>query len=346
MARRATAQDVADLAGVSRSSVSLVLNGRGAGNLSDEKQKAVRAAAEQLRYTPNAVALSLRSRRTRTLGVLTWPGVVGFPQTMLHRALRKAGEHSYLLLVMDTDDDAEVERRQLDTLLDRQVDGVLVMSPALTDYRPPDVLTSMPTVLLNCLDPEGSVSSVAPDEAQAGRRAAEVLLRRGHQRIGLLGGDPASLQTRLRVAGVQQAVSTAGGAPPQPCVAGRDVDDGVRAARALLTGPEPPTALICTHERLAVGAALVAAEVRLSVPDQLSLVSLEDGERLASRLDPPVTTVHRPDGAMAEQAVSLLLDQLAGGTPEVRRLLFGCPLRERASVGCPARAPSTPCRPR
>ena len=346
MARRATAQDVADLAGVSRSSVSLVLNGRGAGNLSEEKQKAIRAAAEQLDYTPNAVALSLRSRRTRTLGVLTWPGAVGFSQTMLHRALRKAGEHSYLLLVMDTDDDAEVERRQLDTLRDRQVDGFLVVSPALEHYRPPEVLTSTPTVLLNCLDPEGAVSSVTPDEVQAGRRAAEVLLRRGHRDIGLLVGDPVSLQTQLRVAGVQQAVTAAGGVPPGPCVAGRNIDDGARAARAVLTGPEPPTALICTHERLAVGAALVAAELGLRVPDRLSLVSLEDGERLTSKLGTPMTTVHRPDGAMAEQAVSLLLDQLAGGTPEVRRLLFGCPLRERASVGCPARAPSTPCRPR
>ena len=346
MARRATAQDVADLAGVSRSSVSLVLNGRGAGNLSEEKQKAIRAAAEQLAYTPNAVALSLRSRRTRTLGVLTWPGAVGFSQTMLHRALRRAGEQSYLLLVMDTDDDAEVERRQLDTLRDRQVDGFLVVSPALAHYRPPEALTTTPTVLLNCLDPDGAVSSVTPDEVQAGHRAAEVLLGRGHERIELLVGDRTSLQTRLRVAGVQQAVTAAGGVLPEPRVAGRNIDDGVRAARAVLTGPEPPTAMICTHERLAVGAALVAAEVGLGVPDQLSLVSLDDGERLTSRLDPPMTTVHRPDGAMAEQAVSLLLEQLTGAGADVRRLVFSCPLRERASVGCPGRGPGAPFRPR
>lgn len=339
MARKATAQDVADLAGVSRSAVSLVLNGRGAGNISEEKQKAIRAAAEQLDYTPNAVALSLRSRRTRTLGVLTWPGAVGFSQTMLHRALRKAGEHSYQLLVVDTDDDAEVERHQLGTLRDRQVDGFLVVSPALAHYRPAEQLTSRPTVLLNCLDPDGAVSSVAPDEAQAGRRAAEVLLRHGHRRIGLLVGDPASLQTQLRVAGVQQAVGSAGGHPPQPCVAGRNIDDGARAARTLLSGPDRPTAVVCTHERLAVGAALVAADLGLGVPGGLSLVSLEDGERLTSKLDPPMTTVHRPDGAMAEQAVSLLLEQLGPGTREVRRMVFGCPLRERATVAAPGQRP-------
>lgn len=335
MARRATAQDVADLAGVSRSSVSLVLNGRAAGNLSEAKQRAVLAAAEQLDYTPNAVALSLRNRRTRTLGVLTWPGAVGYAQTMLHRALRQAGQHSYLLLLVDTGADAEVERRKLATLRDRQVDGFLVVAPALAHYRPPEVLTSTPTVLLNCVDPDGAVSSVAPDEVQAGRRAAEVLLRSGHRRLGLLVGDPDSLQTRLRVAGVQQAVAAAGGVPPEPLVAGQNIDDGTRAARTVLGSPHRPTALVCTHERLAVGAVLVAAEAGLRVPEELSLVSLEDGERLTSTLDPPLTTVHRPDGAMAEQAVDLLLGRLAGSSAEVRQLLFGCPLRERGSVAGP-----------
>lgn len=335
MARRATAQDVADLAGVSRSSVSLVLNGRGAGNLSEAKQQAVRAAAEQLDYTPNAVALSLRSRRTRTLGVLTWPGAFGLPQEMLHRALRRAGEHRYLLLVVDTGGDPEVERRGLDTLQDRQVDGFLVVAPAMAHYRPAEVLISSPTVLLNCVDPDGAVSSVAPDEVQAGRRAAEVLLRHGHRRIGLLVGDTALLQTAQRVSGVRQTVAAAGAVPPQPWLAGRDIDDGVRAAHELLDGPDRPTALVCTHERLAVGAALVAAELGLRVPEELSLVSLEDGERLTSKL----TTVHRPDGAMAEQAVGLLVEQLGGAAAEIRQLLYGCPLRERASVAGPGRAP-------
>jgi LacI family transcriptional regulator len=332
MGRKATAQDVADLAGVSRSAVSLVLNGRAAGNISPTKQAAILAAAAQLAYTPNAVALSLRSRRTRTLGVLTWPGRVGLPQAMLHAALRKAGEHSYLLLVMDTDADAEVESRQLDTLRDRQVDGFLVVSPELAHYRPVEVLTTAPTVLVNCLDPESAVSSVAPDEVEAGRRATEVLLSGGHVRIGLVVGDPHSLQTQLRVRGVRDAATEAGRPPPAPTAAGRTIEDGYRAARSLLLGPDRPTALICTHERLAIGAALVAAELGVRIPADLSLVSLEDGERLTSTLVPPLTTVHRPDGPMGEQAVNLLLDQLAGDGPEVRELLFASPLRERGSV--------------
>ncbi|CAA9293500.1 MAG: Transcriptional regulator, LacI family [uncultured Friedmanniella sp.] len=338
MARKATAQDVADLAGVSRSAVSLVLNGRAAGNISPRKQAAVLAAAAQLAYTPNAVALSLRSRRTRTLGVLTWPGRVGLPQAMLHAALRKASEHSYLLLVMDTNADADLETRQLDILRDRQVDGFLVVSPELVHYRPAEVLTTAPTVLVNCLDPDSEVSSVAPDEVEAGRHATEVLLRAGHRRIGLVVGDPHSLQTQLRVAGVQQAATEAGRPGPAPAAAGRSIEDGYRAARSLLLGPDRPTALICTHERLSIGAALVAAELGVSIPSDLSLVSLEDGEGMTCTLVPPLTTVHRPDAAMAEQAVKLLLGHLGGDCLVVRELLFASPLRPRASVGCPGQA--------
>src|SRR4051794_39384966 len=116
MARRATAQDVADLAGVSRSSVSLALNGRAAGNIRPEKEKAVLAEAKQVGYTPNAVALSLRSQRPRPLGVLPWPGRGGLPQVRLHRDLHRASEHGYLLLVMDPGNARNVEQHQLETL--------------------------------------------------------------------------------------------------------------------------------------------------------------------------------------------------------------------------------------
>src|SRR3954447_10810913 len=101
MTRRATAQDVADLAGVSRSTVSLVLNGRAEGNISQAKQEAVRRAAEQLRYTPNAVALSLRSKRTATIGVLTWRPRWHMPPVLLGELHTAASSAGYLLMIVD-----------------------------------------------------------------------------------------------------------------------------------------------------------------------------------------------------------------------------------------------------
>ena len=336
MARKATAQDVADLAGVSRSAVSLVLNGRAAGNISVQKQKAVIAAAEQLSYTPNAVALSLRSQRTRTLGVLSWAGRASLAQVLLHSAWQAAHDDRYLMLMMDTGGDREEERRQLETLRDRQVDGFLVIAPDMTEYEPDELMLSVPTVLLNCVDPQGTLSSVAPDELEAGRLAAQVLLEHGHRRTALLVADADAPQTRLRVAGVQQAFAAAGVPAPHPMDAGTGIDDGYHAARRLLLEPDRPSSLICTQERLAVGAVLAAADLHLPVPSALSVLSLEDGEELARSLVPPLTTVHRPDAAMAAEAVSLLVEQISANAPaKARQLLFRCPLNAGASVAAP-----------
>jgi LacI family transcriptional regulator len=340
MARRATARDVADLAGVSRSAVSLVLNGRAAGNISLEKQKAVMAAAKQLSYTPNAVALSLRSQRTRTIGVLSWPGRASLAQVMLHSAWQKAHAAGYLLLLMDTGNDGEQERQQLETLRDRQVDGFLIIAPDLTEYEPPDQLLGVPTVLLNCADPQATLTSVVPDEVEAGRLAAETLLARGHRSTGLLVADASAAQTQLRVRGVQQGFVAAGLPAPVPIDVGNAIDAGYHAVRGLLLERDRPTSLICTQERLAVGAVLAAADSGVPIPEALSVVSLEDGEELACSLVPPLTTVHRPDAAMAEQAVALLVEQLSAEEPAAaRQLLFSCPLQERSSVAGPEGAP-------
>ena len=145
--RRATAQDVADLAGVSRSTVSLVLNGRADGNISATKQVQVIEAARQLSYRPNAVALSLRSQRSWAIGALTWRGAAGFPEGMLHASWHTAKAAGYLLMIMDTNDDREHEALAVASLLDRQVDAVVVVAPDLTEYRPPEALAQTPTVV-------------------------------------------------------------------------------------------------------------------------------------------------------------------------------------------------------
>ena len=123
-----------DLAGVSRSAVSLVLNGRGEGNIAHDKQQAIIDAARQLNYTPNAVALSLRNRRSRTIGVLTWPGAGGFAESMLHATLQAATRAGYLLIFMDTANDRDHQNRALATLHDHQVDALLVIAPDLVAY--------------------------------------------------------------------------------------------------------------------------------------------------------------------------------------------------------------------
>ena len=331
MGRRATAQDVADLAGVSRSAVSLVLNGRGAGNISAVKQAAIREAARQLNYTPDAVALSLRKQRTRTIGVLTWFGQAGIPGSLLGGVSQAAARTGYLLLTVNA-----VQRPELvEALLDRRVDGFLVLSPELADYRLPEPLESVPTVLLNCVDSSRARTSVVPDELAAGGAAARSLVAAGHTRIALLAHPADTLQAQRRVLGIRRELAVAGLPEPRFVPAGPDIDDGQRATHQLLSDPEPPTALVCTHERLAVGAMLAAAQQGVAVPERLSVVSLDDGEDLAVRLWPPLEVVQRPDRAMAEAALDLLIGMLGEEPVPPRQLSFVCPVRAGESVRPP-----------
>ena len=330
MTRRATAQDVADLAGVSRSAVSLVLNGRAEGNISRAKQEAVRDAAEQLRYTPNAVALSLRSKRTGTIGVLTWPDRRHMPLALLGAVYTAASRAGYLLMMVDA-----VQRpTQVDALVDRRVDGFVVVAPELTAYPAPEAVGAVPTVLVNCFDDALAASSLVPDEVGAGLSAARLLLDAGHRVLGVLAGRE-GLASERRVQGVTRATTDAGLGRPVVLEAGHSVEDGYDGARRLLSSDLPPTALVCAHERLALGALLAAADLGLRVPDDVSLVSLDDGEDLASQLVPAVTRVERPDEVIATHALDLLVEQLRLGRPDVRRLSFVCPVHPGESVGPP-----------
>jgi LacI family transcriptional regulator len=330
---RPTAQDVADLAGVSRSSVSLVLNGRGDGNLRADKQVAILEAARQLNYRPNAVALSLRSQRTLTLGVLTWRGNSGFPQEMLHSTLETANAAGYLTLFMDTPDGQDFEHRAVSALLDRQVDAILVVAPELVEYPIPEILGSVQKILINCADPEATVTSIVPDELGAAACAAQILIDHGHTRIALLSDMAPTSQARDRSAGVHQALADAGLAAPRVYRAGATIQAAFALARQALQSDQRPTALVCSRERHALGALLAVRDLGLDVPTDVSLISLDDGEGLASDLVPVLATVQRPDRAMAEQAVALLLHEInSPGAHDVRQLSFACPARLGASV--------------
>ncbi|MCW2810648.1 MAG: hypothetical protein JWP61_1106 [Friedmanniella sp.] len=323
--------------------MSLVLNGHGDGNIAAEKQVAILEAARQLQYRPNVLALSLRSQRTRTIGVLTWSGSSGFSQDLLHAAGQIAASSGFLCILADSGEDLQHEERAATTLLDRQVDGFLVVAPELIEYRAAEAMIGTPVVLLNCVEPNARLTSVVPDERGAAVTATRLLLEQGHTRVAIVSGNLRTEQCRQRVEGVQVALRAAGLPAAGVFSTERNVDAGHEVVREALLSAERPTGLVCTHERLALGALLAAAELGLSVPSDLSLVSLEDGERLASRLTPSLATVQRPDRAMAEEAVALLVQQLtAEGEHDVRQLSFTCPASVGASVApapWPVKAP-------
>jgi LacI family transcriptional regulator len=233
------------------------------------------------------------------------------------------------------------QHRALSTLGNRQVDGILVVAPELCEYQAVDAMSHYPVMLLNCLDPAQLLTSVVPDEEGAGLQAGQLLLDQGHRSIGLLSGPLVQYQTGLRAQGVQRALVAAGLPPAQLQTTNVRIDAGFAAAMALLTQECPPSALVCTSERLAVGALLAATQLGLRVPQDLSLVSLDDREELSGQLTPETTRVERPDHLMAAHAAELLIDRVeARGSAKPQSYSFVCPVVEGGSVAEPARAGS------
>lgn len=338
MNRAATSADVARLAGVSRTAVSLVLNGRGEGQIAPETQAAIHAAAAELRYRPNRVALSLRHQQTHTIGVVTDAiATTAFGGRMLAGAMGVAHEAGYVLLVIDTMDDPELQAEALVTLHDRKVDGLMVAAMSQRLYEPgPDVPAG--TVLVNCHDSAGRFTSVTADEEGGGRAAVRCLLDAGHRRIALLTGRMDAEAAALRLAGNRAALAEARLTAVAEGLGGWDISDGFAAGTELLGRPDRPTGIVCSNDRSALGVLLAAARLGLDVPGDVSLVGYDDDENVAPTCVPALTTVALPHREIGETATHLLLETLQKPRhrPPTQHLL-PCPLVERATVAAPPR---------
>jgi len=320
MNRKATALDVAKRAGVSRSAVSLVLNGRGDGNVAKESQDRIRRAALELNYSPNAIALSLRNQRSRVIGILSDEVVVSpFDGNIIGGADDVARSRGFVTVVMDTERDAARDASAIETLLDRQVDGLMYVTVGLKPIEIPHGMLRVPSVLANCYDdqPEPHLHHVIPDEVAGGREATEHLLELGHRDIALLAGLEDSPAAPLRVQGYRDAHAAAEIPVREDRIfmAGWDIDAGFRGAMKLLDGVSPadrPTAIMCANDRLAVGVTLAAARLGLSVPEDLSVMGYDDETRIADTMVPALTTMALPLREIGRAAMTTLLDAIEG----------------------------------
>lgn len=364
--RRVTLADVAQAAGVSSTTASLVLSGRGAElRISDAAQQRVREVAESLGYRPNIVSIGLRKGSSRTLAFVSDTVATSLlAGDMIKGALEAAHDHGYMLFIGETEGDSKVERRLLDALLDRQVDGIILASMFTQTRRLPAGLDHAPAVLLNALPQRGRgaapaasdaadtwpvpLPTVVPDELTAGRAAAQLLLDAGHRAIHLVGAGPGpddipplTVAGHERLRGILEALGAAGLAPAgaylcpdwQPSY-------GWDATRQILASGGVGQAIIAFNDRLAFGAYQALQEAGLSVPGDMSVVSFDD-HPLATWLHPGLTTFAIPHYDLGRRAVELLLETIprddddGSPRPTPRVHLVPMPLRPRGSVAPP-----------
>jgi LacI family transcriptional regulator len=332
-AARVTLLDVARQAGVSRTTASFVMTGRRDMRISRDAEQRVLRAARELNYRPNLLARSLRTNLSQTIGLIS--DVIAtepFAGEIVRGSVSTALRSEHMLLIGETEGDAELEKRLVQNMLDRGVGGFIyaALSTRLTRVSP--ALREHPLVLLNCVARRKTDTSVVPDEISAGRTAVRALLAAGHtDGIYVVGEAPAStIAGTERLAGIEQELAAAG-----TRIAGR-VDtlwwpEPARSAveRCLAEGRRP-TALICMNDRVAMGAYQALTARGLQVPADVSVVSFDDSD-LASWLQPALTSVALPYFELGRRAVELLLG--SERQPGVHRIPM--PLRERQSVAPP-----------
>ena len=318
--KRSTSQDVANAAGVSRTTVSLVLNNVQGVNIPEATRERVREAARRLGYVPNATAQALATQRARAIGLVMTRSPhhissdVFLPQ-LISGLLTVIKKENFRLLIEIVDENAD-ERAYVDLAQAKHIDGMIILTPRTTDkgIRKLEEM-NIPAVLIGGL-PESSLTSVHANDRSASREAVKHFIDLGHREIACVLNAPACYNdAQTRLAGYKDALEEAGLPYHDRLVrfADFDLERGQVAMESLLKS-EKFTAAFIASDNVAMGANRAIREAGLHIPDDISIIGFDDTP-WAAYADPPLTTVHIPAEEMATRSCMLLLDMIHGKKP-------------------------------
>jgi LacI family transcriptional regulator len=298
-----TSHDVARLAGVSQATVSRAL--RDDARVSAATKHRVRDAASALGYVPSELGRGLSTQATRRIAL-----VVELDNALYHVLLGPIHDElldrGYRMVLLAERGDGGLAER----LLDRSVDGAVLMTTRLTSSLPSQLAArGLPFVFLNRVGGVVDAPSVTADNAGGARAAAELLIELGHTRIAAIVGPEDTSTARDRETGFRSALADAGVALPTRRIVRREFDheSGRAGLDALLDTEDPPTAVFCANDFIAVGALNRALERGVAVPDDLAVVGFDDLD-IAAWPSFGLTTVHNPVREMAQRAAAMLVE--------------------------------------
>ncbi|MFF4698768.1 LacI family DNA-binding transcriptional regulator [Streptomyces chattanoogensis] len=345
-----TMVDVARRAGVSVATVSHVLNGTRP--VRPDTRAAVLAAIDELGYTHNTLARSLVTARTRSIGLAVSAISNPYFTEILQGVEAGALEAGYSLLIADPHDDPRHERKVVQLLHERRVDGMIV-APSAEPAETVGYLArrGVPTVFLDRLvdDAQGQAGDgwaghdqVCAENTGPVRQLVEHLADLGHTRIGLVAGLPGLSTTTERVRGYREGLRARGlEFAPELLAGGNSEAEGAQDATGhLLAAPEPPTAVITANNAMTIGALRALRERGLEVPRDIALACFDDFS-WADLFAPRLTAIAQPSKEIGATAVRLLLERLEEPDRPPRTVRLPCTFVHRTSCGCPEPVPVT-----
>lgn len=330
-------QDIARVAGVSQATVSLVLNSVAGVRVSEQTKARVIEVAEELGYRRNS-RIRADARASSAIGlIIDDVGASPFAVPLLEGARDAAWEHQCVVNTVITRNQPLLEQSAIQAMLAQPVIGIVYAALITHEVTPPPVPGDVPLVLLNCHEPSGLYASVTPDDVEGARTLTNALLAAGHTRIGHISGETWIEAGLDRLNGYKQALA-AHGVPFDPLLVqnlGSMAVGGHEGASVLLDLADPPTAIFCYNDRMALAAVEAARERGLSVPDDLSIVGF-DNDPFVTQLYPGLTTAILPHEQMARWAVEHIFDMRRHNRRgDVVQKKIACPLVRRKTIGRP-----------
>ncbi|HAU5567007.1 TPA: transcriptional regulator RbsR [Serratia fonticola] len=326
-------KDVARLAGVSTSTVSHVINNNRF--VSEQVREKVDQAIRELNYAPSALARSLKINQTRTIGMLLTASSNPFYSEVVRGVENSCYERGYSLILCNTEGDEERMNRSLETLMQKRVDGLLMMCTE-THLPSAEILNrypSVPMVMMDWAPFEGRGDIIQDNALLGGELATQHLIDRGYTRIACIAGPQDKTPARLRLEGFHKAMTNSG----LPVLPGYVVDGdfefqgGFNAMNQLLTLELLPEAVFTSNDAMAVGVYHALFQAGLRVPQDIAVMGYDNIE-LARYLTPPLSTVHQPKDELGELAIDTLIHRMSDPDASQQTLVLTPELVERGSV--------------
>ncbi len=310
-----TIGDVAERAGVSKMTVSRVINN--SGYISQETRERVEQAIAELGYVPNALARSLRFKKTKTIALVITDITNPFFTTIARGVEDAASEQGFSVMFCNTDESRDEEARYLSVLVQKQVDGVLLV-PSRSAPESARFLSErkVPFVVIDRRIPGVNVDTVRGNSFQGAYALTEHLIALGHKRIAVLSGPQAVTTGSDRILGYREAMEEAGIPVEEDRILYTSFtpQGGYRMAEMALAQTPQPTALFAGNNFIAFGALRRLRDMGLHVPDDISVVTFDDLPE-AINFDPFLTAAAQPAYEMGQRATMLLFERLANSGP-------------------------------
>lgn len=329
----ATMKDIARLAKVSTSTVSHVINN--SRFVSEEIREKVLKVVAELNYTPSALARSLKVRETRTLGMLVTASNNPFFAEVIRSVERYCHSNNYNLLLSYTDGDSERLHKNLQTLIQKKIDGLLLMCAESHWQLSHDLpaLEDIPKVVMDWWPLEVKGDKVFDNSELGGYLATKTLLDQGHRDIAIITGSLNKSLAKQRLIGYQKALTEANITqnPDWIIQSHFDFNGGLAGMQQLLKLNHRPTAVFACSDTIAIGAYQALWQVGLTVGKDLSIIGYDNID-IAQYLSPPLATIHQSKNRLAKFAVQQLISRIKNPNTSCENIILTPEVRLRSSV--------------